>query len=95
MNIKSNLVIIDPKKELISFTGKRIEDNGYKIYVIDFEDTLNSLKWNPLSHIYDLMLKAKETNDEDYLSLANKKLINIIENLNEVVMIFGLLLGKR
>ncbi|WP_416322103.1 type IV secretory system conjugative DNA transfer family protein [Mycoplasmopsis felis] len=79
---KPNLVIIDPKKELISFTGKRIEDNGYKIYVIDFEDTLNSLKWNPLSHIYDLMLKAKETNDEDYLSLANKKLINIIENLN-------------
>ncbi|MCU9932905.1 hypothetical protein NWQ33_03210 [Mycoplasmopsis cynos] len=41
------------------------------------------------------MLKAKETNDEDYLSLANKKLINIIENLNWGGDDFWLLLGKR
>ncbi|MCU9932904.1 type IV secretory system conjugative DNA transfer family protein [Mycoplasmopsis cynos] len=49
---KPNLVIIDSKKELISFTGKRIEDNGYKIYVIDFEDTLNSLNESFIAYLW-------------------------------------------
>jgi CDS5 len=41
---KPHLIISDPKKEIIKFTGKLLEENDYKIYAIDFSNPKLSLK---------------------------------------------------
>ncbi|MCU4706444.1 type IV secretory system conjugative DNA transfer family protein [Mycoplasma sp. CSL7503-lung] len=78
---RPNFVINDPKKEIRTFLGKRLEEQGYKLYWIDFENAENSFKWNPLSHIYDLLEEGKSKNNKRYLYLAYKKYIELLENL--------------
>ncbi|MBU4692752.1 type IV secretory system conjugative DNA transfer family protein [Mycoplasma sp. CSL7491-lung] len=78
---RPNFVINDPKKEIKTFLGKRLEEQGYNLYWIDFENAENSYKWNPLSYIYDLVEEGKSKNNKRYLYLAYKKYIELFENL--------------
>lgn len=82
---KPYLIISDPKKEIIKFTGKHLEDNNYKIYTIDFSDPKLSLKWNPLSYAWDLIKnnnKYKDLTIEDRTNRALEVINNVIESLN-------------
>ncbi|MDC8900150.1 type IV secretory system conjugative DNA transfer family protein [Metamycoplasma hyosynoviae] len=82
---KPHLIISDPKKEIIKFTGKLLEENDYKIYTIDFSEPKLSLKWNPLSYAWDLVKndnKFKDLTMEDRINKALEVINNVIESLN-------------
>ncbi|QIK58220.1 type IV secretory system conjugative DNA transfer family protein [Erysipelothrix sp. HDW6A] len=53
-----NIVVHDPKREIDAFTRKKLEENGYKVIVIDFVDPLQSDGWNPLEVPYKAWKKA-------------------------------------
>lgn len=76
---KPCFVITDPKKEIIQFVGKKLEDNGYKIYAIDFLEPKFSLKWNPLSDILEDINNAKDTKEFEEVFLKG------IQNINNVI----------
>ncbi|GAA8716915.1 hypothetical protein oki361_23900 [Helicobacter pylori] len=40
---KANFIVTDPKKEIIQFTGKTLEENEYNIYALDFSNPKLSL----------------------------------------------------
>ncbi|MGZ9756855.1 type IV secretory system conjugative DNA transfer family protein [Mycoplasma sp. 4423] len=79
VNNRPNMVIIDPKKEILSFTGKRFEEQGYKIYVIDFASPVNSLNWNPLHSVYKIVEQARNEQNRDLLIDAFAKYAEAIE----------------
>ena len=82
---KPHLIISDPKKEIIKFTGKLLEENDYKIYSIDFSNPKLSLKWNPLTYAWDLVKnEAKFPNlpIEERINKALEVINNVIESLN-------------
>lgn len=57
---KPNLFITDPKGELFDKNSDHLKNEGYKIFVLNFKDTLRSDKWNPLYELYDLKMGEKE-----------------------------------
>ncbi|ENY69891.1 Hypothetical protein MBVG_2610 [Mycoplasmopsis bovigenitalium 51080] len=77
---KPHMVITDPKGELLKATGTILKDNGYDIRLFDFEDSHNSVRWNPLKKVWDCLHKGRELNDEDY-SDAIVAINDIVENL--------------
>lgn len=79
---RPNLIINDPKREIITFTGKRLKEQGYKIYVIDFENTKKSLNWNPLLTVFQIVEEAQKKQNLDLLFESYKRLIALIDNLN-------------
>lgn len=82
---KPHLIISDPKKEIIKFTGKLLEENDYKIYAIDFSNPQLSLKWNPLSYAWDLVKNETKFHNLSIKERINKALEvinNVIESLN-------------
>ncbi|MDQ0567621.1 type IV secretory system conjugative DNA transfer family protein [Mycoplasma yeatsii] len=79
---KPNMVITDPKKQILSRTGKMFLENGYNIKVFDFDDSLKSLYWNPLEQIWKtLHSKPKEQLDEFDYGKAYDKIIELVEML--------------
>lgn len=60
-----NIVVHDPKREIDAYTRKKLEENGYKVIVIDFVDPLQSDGWNPLEIPYRAWKKAI---DEEFAS---------------------------
>ncbi|SMC20566.1 type IV secretory system conjugative DNA transfer family protein, partial [Mycoplasmopsis agassizii] len=54
---KPNMIITDPKGELLSLQGNRLINNGYDIKVLDLNDARYSIAWNPLymaqKHIFN------------------------------------------
>ena len=78
---KPNMIITDPKKEVIQFVGKTLENNDYKIYTIDFSNPEKSLTWNPLSAAYNCV-HSEKTND---LNLDINHAYEIINNTVEAL----------
>ena len=78
---KPNLVITDPKKEIIKFLGSKLEQNDYKVYAIDFSEPQKGLSWNPLSQAYDV---AHQQNGEVGENIAKAYAIinDVIESLS-------------
>ncbi|WP_373436781.1 type IV secretory system conjugative DNA transfer family protein [Metamycoplasma equirhinis] len=80
---KPNLVITDPKKQILARTGNIFIENGYEIKVFDFEDSKNSLCWNPLEQIWlSVHSTAKENLTEDNYSSAFEQITEIVNALN-------------
>ncbi|WP_277870063.1 type IV secretory system conjugative DNA transfer family protein [Metamycoplasma auris] len=81
-NEKPNLVISDPKKQILKRTGKILKENGYEIKVFDFIDVKNSLNWNPLQTIWDEVHSVpKNELDENNYNKAFEKIIEIVDAL--------------
>lgn len=57
---KPNLFITDPKGELFDRNAKHLKEQGYKIFVLNFKNTMRSDRWNPLVELYDLQMKLDE-----------------------------------
>lgn len=82
-DLKPNIVITDPKKEILKITGEMFLEKGYEIKVFDFIDAKNSLHWNPLEQIWNrLHNKSKEDLDDDDYSAAFEQIIEITNSLN-------------
>ncbi|WFQ93036.1 type IV secretory system conjugative DNA transfer family protein [Mycoplasma feriruminatoris] len=80
---KPNMVITDPKKQILSRTGEMFVNKGYNVKVFDFSDARNSLCWNPLEQVWNTVhSKDKRQLDEyDYAS-AYEKIIQIVNSLS-------------
>lgn len=82
-NEKPNMVITDPKKQILSRTGQMFINKGYNVKVFDFSDARNSLCWNPLEQIWNTVhSKPKDELDEYDYALAYEKIIQIVNSLS-------------
>lgn len=54
---KPNLFVTDPKGELFDRNAKHLQDQGYKLYVLNFKEVTRSDRWNPLLDLYDLKMQ--------------------------------------
>ncbi len=61
---KPTMIITDPKGELYNLTSGFLEENGYKIKVVDFRNLEKGNTWNPLKIIYDDFIKMIITDNE-------------------------------
>ncbi|MBQ6907247.1 MAG: type IV secretory system conjugative DNA transfer family protein, partial [Clostridia bacterium] len=61
---KANLFVTDPKGELFEHNAKHLQNQGYRIYLMNFKDVLHSNCWNPLSEIYDVYMRQKGLKDK-------------------------------
>lgn len=67
MNLNSSFIVTDPKGEILRNMGGFLEENGYKVKVLNLIDHEKSLKYNPFNYI------EKET---DILSLIKNLMKN-------------------
>ena len=79
--VKSNLVIIDPKGELYQNTANILKKNKFDVIRIDFGNGFNSIGWNPLARIWDLLMSKDINTVNDGIKEFNL-LLNTIELLN-------------
>lgn len=55
--VKTSMVVCDPKLELYKSSKKTLEARGYKVYLLNLDDPLHSMGFNPLEQIKDEYLK--------------------------------------
>lgn len=55
---KASLVINDMKLELYKSSKKTLEDRGYKVYLLNFDDPIHSMGFNPLTVIINLAVQG-------------------------------------
>ena len=70
-----SLFITDTKGSIYSKTKQLFLDNGYNIYVLNFKEPFSSMRYNPLSYIYDTYRLALE-----YEALLNEPAKDLIFN---------------
>ena len=50
---KPSILVTDTKGEIYAHHGKKLQDEGYKVVLLDLTEPYNSAQWNPLEPIYD------------------------------------------
>ena len=55
---KASMVINDMKLELYKSSKKTLEKRGYKVYLLNFDDPMHSMGFNPLTVIVTLAVKG-------------------------------------
>ena len=85
---KCSMVLTDPKLELSRALAPSLIKEGYKVIHLNFTDTDNSDRWNPLTKIYDkyqayldidASVKAVECGGEFYYELYGKRYTELRE----------------
>lgn len=61
---KTSLVICDPKLELYKSSEQTLEQRGYEVYLLNLDDPLHSMGFNPLEQILNLYLEKDYANAE-------------------------------
>ena len=61
---KASMVINDPKAELFKSSKKTLEQRGYDVYLLNFDDPLHSMGYNPLDMIVRLAVEGDYENAE-------------------------------
>lgn len=56
---KPSMVVTDPKGELYSHHGEKLNEQGYKVSVIDLTDVYHSTRWNPFNDIWSKTERIK------------------------------------
>ena len=54
---KTSMVITDPKLELFKMSKATLEERGYEVYLLNLDDPLHSMGFNPLEQITEEYLK--------------------------------------
>ncbi|QNM93755.1 type IV secretory system conjugative DNA transfer family protein [Mycoplasma sp. Pen4] len=75
---KPNLVLTDPKGEILSLSGNILKENGYDIKVLDLMNIKDSILWNPLFPAWEAIHKSPKN-----LNLTLKEQEN--ENADEEI----------
>ncbi|MCS4537160.1 type IV secretory system conjugative DNA transfer family protein [Mycoplasma sp. CSL7475-4] len=76
---KANMVIIDPKQELLEATGGILKKQGYDVKLFDLDNPNNSVRWNPLKLAWDYF------HSKEYKELSNLDYSEGFDALREVV----------
>ncbi|MFA5449974.1 MAG: type IV secretory system conjugative DNA transfer family protein, partial [Clostridia bacterium] len=61
---KPHLFLTDPKGELFNRNARHLQDQGYKLFVLNFKDLRRTDKWNPLLEVYDKKMKLKNLGND-------------------------------
>lgn len=86
IDAKESMFVHDPKKELLSTMRRPLEENGYKVIVIDFVSPEESEGWNPLAFAYDRWKKAVEkTNSKDYHDADLSEAIELVLDIAKTI----------
>lgn len=56
---KPDLFITDPKGEIFERNARHLNEQGYKIFILNFKDITHSDKWNPLLEMYEKKMSTK------------------------------------
>lgn len=68
-NISESMVVSDTKGQLARKFRKELEKKGYKVYILDFVNPMNSCGYNPLAEIR--RYKNGKYHEQDILTLAH------------------------
>lgn len=55
---KSSLVVTDPKMELYKCSKETLEERGYRVFLLNLDDPLHSMGFNPLAQITEEYMKG-------------------------------------
>ena len=55
---KTSLIVTDPKLELFKSSKQTLESRGYLVYLLNLEDPIHSMGFNPLDNIVEAYLKG-------------------------------------
>ncbi len=99
-NEKRSVVITDPKGELFQKTSKMFNDNGYKIYTLDFRSPELSNHVNILEPIideYDSYIKYKNIflNDKENIKMNNLSMMHYAEANRLINSVSSIIIGKQ
>ncbi len=61
---KTSMVVCDPKMELYKSSKQTLEERGYEVYLLNLDDPLHSMGFNPLEQILNLYLEKDYANAE-------------------------------
>lgn len=78
---KHNVIINDPKPEILLKTYSIFEENGYDIVILNLRDTDKSSCWNPLSFIIDEYVYCRKTGKE--MSLVSEYIDTMANQLTQ------------
>lgn len=80
------MFVHDPKKEIHDTVRQQLEDEGYKVIVIDFVNPEQSEGWNPLDYPYQKWKKAmKEAGTNDYHEADLSEAIELVLDISKTV----------
>ncbi|MHA3786237.1 type IV secretory system conjugative DNA transfer family protein [Mycoplasma sp. Z244C] len=83
---KSNLIITDPKGEILASSGNILKENGYEIVALDLSDTRKSIKWNPLKLAWEQVHnKPKEEITQYEISRAYENITDVINAVSKSI----------
>ncbi len=66
--IQSSMVLNDPKGELFAASKDTLEKRGYDVHVLNLQDPLQSMSYNPLQSVIDAWMQG---NEQDAAKRAN------------------------
>lgn len=61
---KTSMVVCDPKMELFKSSKQTLEERGYEVYLLNLDDPLHSMGFNPLEQILNLYIEKDYANAE-------------------------------
>ena len=74
---KSTMIINDLKGELYARHSKMLKEQGYNVVVLNLRTPRKSLRFNPLSAVYDLYHNFIDTKDYTYLDKCEQQIADI------------------
>ncbi len=81
-----SMFVHDPKRELLARTREKLEEEGYKVIVIDFVSPEESDGWNPLQFAYDRWKKAVDkTVSKDYRDADLSEAIELVLDISKTI----------
>lgn len=81
-----SMFVHDPKRELLARTKRKLEEQGYKIIVIDFVSPEESDGWNPLTFAWDRWQKAVDkTLTKDYHDADLSEAIELVLDISKTI----------
>ena len=89
---KPNFFITDPKGEQFDRNVKHLKEQGYRVFVLNFKDPMNSDRWNPLLKLYDLKAKIIKTKDRFEKYMLETELDS---QINQLVAAFVIVKNER
>lgn len=78
MQMHSSFVLTDPKGEILLSSGKMLQENEFKIVVLNLIEMSQSCGYNPFHYL-------KENHDEDVMTLINWIVNTFLYNFYSVI----------
>ena len=78
-----SIVISDPKAEIYTRTAAYLQDQGYKIYVLNLRSPLHGSRWNPLHVPYDFFCQGEVDKAYEFVNDIAENLVQSSKSQND------------